>query len=107
MFSRARRRTLSFGLQTVLGLRQKGFFIPLRTAPAAATWSQRRFEGLAAQFAAAEPTFAAHLARIDTFAEDLAVLAGPPPEPRFDQTWFPRLDAAALYTFVRDKRPAR
>jgi len=107
MLSRARRRTLSFGLQTVLGLRQRGFFIPMRTAPAARDWARRPFAALAPAFVEAEPVFRAHLARIEANAAALARLCGPPPEPRFDQTWFPRLDAAALYAAVADLRPAR
>ena len=107
MLSRARRRTLSFGLQTVLGLKQRGFFIPMRTAPAAAPWAARSYAALHDIFAAAEPAFRAHLAAIEAHREALLVLNGPPPEPRFDQTWFPRLDAAALYTLVRTRRPTR
>ena len=34
-----------------------------------------------------------------------AIGDAPPPEPRWDQDWFPRLDAAALYVFVREARP--
>ncbi|WMS44751.1 class I SAM-dependent methyltransferase [Acuticoccus sp. MNP-M23] len=107
MFSRAQRRTVSFGLQTVLGLRQKGFFIPMRGAASAAGWADRPFTALAAKFRAAEPAFLAHLDAIDGFADDLAAIKGPPPEPRFNQTWFPRLDAAALYTAVRTLAPRR
>ncbi|MEM8855644.1 MAG: class I SAM-dependent methyltransferase, partial [Pseudomonadota bacterium] len=107
MLSRGTRRTLSFGLQTVLGIRQKGYFIPSRTAPAAAAWSQRPYKALTQTFDAARQRFADHLALIDGFNEDLAVLDGPPPEPRFDQTWFPRLDAAALYALVRHHAPHR
>lgn len=107
MLSRGTRRTVSFGLQTVLGIRQKGYFIPSRTAPAAAGWSQRSYAALRHAFDTARPAFADHLALIDGFAEDLAVLDGPPPEPRFDQTWFPRLDAAALYALVRGRAPSR
>lgn len=107
MFSRARRRTVSFGLQTVLGLRQKGFFIPMRGAAEAAAWAGRPFTAMADKFRAAEPAFQAHLDAIDGFANDLAAIDGPPPEPRFNQTWFPRLDAAALYTAVRTLAPRR
>ncbi|MFP4361978.1 MAG: class I SAM-dependent methyltransferase, partial [Alphaproteobacteria bacterium] len=32
---------------------------------------------------------------------------GPAPAPRFAQDWFTGLDAAALYTLVRDRRPRR
>lgn len=105
MLSRARRRTLSFGLQTVLGLRQRGYFIPLRNAPAAAPWAARPFAALGERFRAAEPAFLDHLAVIERHSDDLARIGGPPPEPRFDQTWFPRLDAAALYATVRAFAP--
>ena len=37
----------------------------------------------------------------------LKAIDGPPPEPRWDQDWFPRLDAAALYVFVRETAPSR
>ncbi|WP_108660498.1 class I SAM-dependent methyltransferase [Acuticoccus kandeliae] len=105
--TRAQRRTLSFGLQTVLGIRQRGYFIPMRNAPASADWSRRPFDALRPAFAAAEGEMRAHIARIDALAADLELLKGPPPEPRFDQSWFPRLDAAALYAMVRHMRPQR
>lgn len=109
MLSRARRRTLSFGLQTVLGLRQRGYFIPLRHAPAAAPWAGRTMDALRPVFAAAEGSITAHLGAIEAYTPALAALTPerPPPEPRFNQTWFPRLDAAALYTLVRDTGPSR
>ena len=37
----------------------------------------------------------------------IAIGADAPPEPRWDQDWFPRLDAAAAYAIVRITRPAR
>ena len=105
--TRGGRRTLRFGLQTVLGLADRGFFIPQRSASAAALWANRDSEPIRALFQAAEPAFKAHLAAIDAVADDLLRLDGPAPEPRFTQTWFPRLDAAALYAFVRRHKPAR
>lgn len=36
-----------------------------------------------------------------------AIGADAPPAPRWDQDWFPRLDAAATYAIVRMTRPAR
>jgi predicted O-methyltransferase YrrM len=33
--------------------------------------------------------------------------AAPPPAPRWNQDWFPRLDAAAAYAVVRESRPRR
>ena len=45
---------------------------------------------------------------IEELAPDLiAIGAGSPPAPRWDQDWFPRLDAAAAYAIVRMTHPAR
>lgn len=107
MLTRARRRTLRFGLSTVLGLGKRGYFIPMRNAAASAAWEGRAYAALRPRFDAAAPVFRDHLARIDTLRPDLEVLRGPPPQPRFDQSWFPRLDAAALYALVRETRPGR
>lgn len=58
--------------------------------------------------ASGEPAFAAHLAAIESLAPALQAIGGaPPPAPRWNQDWFPRLDAAAAYAMVRRHRPAR
>ena len=58
--------------------------------------------------ASGEPAFAAHLRAIEALAPALqAIGAAPPPAPRWNQDWFPRLDAAAAYAMVRRHRPAR
>jgi hypothetical protein len=45
---------------------------------------------------------------IEELAPALAAIgADAPPAPRWDQDWFPRLDAAAAYAIVRMTRPAR
>ena len=45
---------------------------------------------------------------IQDYAADLeAIGADAPPAPRWDQDWFPRLDAAAAYAIVRSTRPKR
>jgi predicted O-methyltransferase YrrM len=45
---------------------------------------------------------------IESYASDLeAIGSGPPPAPRWNQDWFPRLDAAAAYAMVRSTRPRR
>ena len=54
-----------------------------------------------------EPFFAV-LDRIESYAADLAAIgADAPPAPRWDQDWFPRLDAAAAYALVRSEPPRR
>jgi hypothetical protein len=48
------------------------------------------------------------LTSIEEFAADLeAIGSAPPPAPRWNQDWFPRLDAAAAYAMVRSLKPRR
>jgi hypothetical protein len=43
---------------------------------------------------------------IESYAAELEAIGGaPPPAPRWNQDWFPRLDAAAAYAMVRSTRP--
>ena len=45
---------------------------------------------------------------IEKYAAELESIGSePPPAPRWDQDWFPRLDAAAAYVMVRETRPRR
>ena len=103
---RGARRRLLFGLQTVLGLSRRGFFIPYARAdgvapPGPLAWVEARFE-------AALPAFMAAMDDIDGLAPALhAIGAEPAPEPRWDQDWFPRLDAAMLYALARRRPPRR
>jgi hypothetical protein len=48
------------------------------------------------------------LGLIEEYKEHLeAIGSAPPPAPRWNQDWFPRLDAAAAYAMVRNLRPRR
>ena len=48
------------------------------------------------------------LTSIEEYAADLeAIGAEPPPDTRWNQDWFPRLDAAATYAVVRATQPRR
>jgi hypothetical protein len=45
---------------------------------------------------------------VEQYAGELENIGSePPPAPRWDQDWFPRLDAAAAYALVRSTRPKR
>jgi hypothetical protein len=101
--SRGRLRRLGMGLATLCG-RPRGFFIPHRYA---ATVRPCAYPALEARFAACTEAFEAVLADIDRLGERLLRLRGPAPHPRFDQDWFPTLDAAAAYAMVCRARPAR
>lgn len=97
------------GLQTILGLRRQGFFIPYRYADGLAE-RQPVYTALAERFAAAETVFADLLRGSETYAADLLKIASEgaaAPAPRFDQSWFPTLDAVAAYTLVRQYGPRR
>ena len=86
--TRGARRLLLFGLQTVLGVTRRGFFIPYVRAdsiapPGPVGWVEARFE-------AALPTFVAVMDDIDGLAPALNAIGGEsPPEPCWDQDWFP------------------
>ncbi len=80
-----------------------GFFLPCRHAPAIrppATYPE-----LEPHLARHEPAFRATLALAERHAARLASMHGPAPQPRLDQDWFPRLDAAIAYALLRDRRP--
>jgi hypothetical protein len=92
------------GLPTVLGLKPKGFFLPYRYA---ASVQPIAYPALEPYFSAAEPNFAELIATIGTLSSDVAALSGKASGARFDQSWFPGLDALAAYAIVRDRRPRK
>lgn len=92
------------GLATVLGLRQQGFFIPYRHADLAVPGA---YPALESRFAANDARFLEFLAEIESWSPEFRMMSGPVPEPRFDQDWFPRLDAGAAYAMVRRAAPRR
>ena len=102
-------RRLRFGLATVLGLAQRGFFIPYRYAGALPPPGARPpYEAVAALLRRYEHDFRATVARLDDDARALrAIGSAAAPAPRWDQDWFPRLDAAVAYALIRRTAPRR
>lgn len=102
-------RRLRMGLNTVLGLKKEGFFIPYRYASSLPDAGDRRpYPAIAALMAAREEQFAGILDSLAAYADDFKTFGtAPPPDPRFEQDWFPRLDAAVAYAMVRQRKPAR
>ena len=101
---RERWRRLRFGLATVLGLRPLGFFIPYRYAGSV---EPADYSALRPPFEVASPRFDDVLAAVEACADDLRRIRDGAGPARFDQSWFPRLDAAAAYALVRREQPAR
>lgn len=107
-FGRAELRRLSLGLATLLMRRPRGFFIPHRYADRLPRAGERGpYDAIEDRFSSRRAAFEEGLALIDRHAGELAALGGPPPRPRWDQDWFPCLDAAFAYALVRERAPAR
>jgi predicted O-methyltransferase YrrM len=96
--ARGLRRRLALGLPTLLGLGTRGFFIPYRHAGDLPP--PQGYPALDGAFAAAAGVMRQRLA-------SLADLPARPRLARWDQDWFPRLDAAIAYDLVRERRPQR
>ncbi|MDH3235828.1 MAG: class I SAM-dependent methyltransferase [Alphaproteobacteria bacterium] len=114
MGPRERRRRLRFGFSTLLGLGRRGFFIPYRYADGVTPAGARpRYQAVSTVFRGCEGEFGAVLHAIESFGADLFGIGATPgevetpsPAPRFDQAWFPPLDAAAAYALIRERKPA-
>ncbi len=108
-------RRLRRGLPTLLGLQRRGWFIPYRyAATLPATGGSPPYEAIEALFATRRASFEAVLDLIDAAGPALDAIARKDmpadwtgPKPRFDQAWFPTLDACAAYALVRHHKPAR
>ncbi|MBL8831769.1 MAG: class I SAM-dependent methyltransferase [Rhodospirillales bacterium] len=98
-------RRLLFQAATLLGT-ARGFFIPYRHA--AKVRPPEAYPALARRFEAARSTFLGGLDAIAAHRDTLLAFgSGKPPAPRWEQDWFPGLDAAFAYALVRERRPRR
>jgi hypothetical protein len=109
---RARINRLVVAAARTLGL---GSYVVLDHPPAAANLPRYGYGGkpphaeLARLIEAHEDSYRASLELIATFEEDLAAIETEPAsplEPAWINPFFPGLDAAALYAFVRDRKPS-
>jgi len=99
-------RGARFAFLTAFGIARLGFFIPYRHAGRVPGPGTRAPYGpIERLFAAHEAVFQATLDRVEDQCQALESIGGRPPAPRWDQDWFPRLDAAVAYTLVRAARP--
>ncbi len=106
---RVRRRRLWFGLLTLFNLARRGFFIPYRYAGTLPDAGERpAYDAIEGLMNGYRPFFAEFLTDMTRYAGDFARIgADQPPQPRWNQSWFPRLDAAAAYSLVRTGAPKR
>ena len=103
------RRRLALGLPTVIGLKPRGFFIPYRRASEILADSPcGPYDAIESLFESRREVFTHWLSVLDEHALALQNFgATTPPEPRWMQDWFPRLDAAMAYSIVCNIQPKR
>jgi predicted O-methyltransferase YrrM len=97
---------MRFRLANAFGLGQYGWFIPYRYRAGSPPPSSPYPE---APFDAARPYIRQTLKQSASYSAHWPLMDGrdPSPAPRFNQDWFPGLDAALLYGLVRALKPAR
>jgi predicted O-methyltransferase YrrM len=100
-------RLLKMRLQTLLGIKRQGFFIPYRYADQLPkTGTLAPYDAILQLFNAKIDAHIQIINDIEKYAVELKNIgADGPPEPRWKQNWFPRLDGALSYTIVREMRP--
>jgi len=100
---------LAMGLTTLLSARPQGFFIPYRYAaglPAPGTLPA--YGSLNVIFESRRQAFLDLIIYFNKLKKNFDNIGkNEPPEPRWNQVWFPRLDAAAAYALVHRERPGR
>ncbi len=100
-----RLRRMRMMMQTALGLGSRGFFMPYRYAASARPATG--YPEIEARFEGAREGFAAILDHAAALRPVFEGFMGPPPAPRWDQSWFPTVDAAIACAIVDEARPAR
>ncbi len=97
------------GLATLMGGRHQGYFIPYRHAaslPQAGTLPA--YDGIEQVFAARQEAFQKLINNFNKYKPAIDNIGeNNPPRPRWDQSWFPRLDGLAAYALVRGRAPKR
>ena len=100
-------RLFRMGLSTILGLSPQGFFIPYRYTKELSLYKKQIvYSQLEILFAEKEDALIERIEVLKEFTEDLRKIGKDnPPQPRWDQDWFPPLDAAIAYSIVRTYKP--
>lgn len=99
---------LRLGIETVLGLKRSGFFVPYARARNVEKFEHAGYSALREKFDNSRGRMSALIEEIERHRADLLAITDlQPPQPRFEQDWFPRLDAAAHYVMVRKYKPKR
>ncbi|MDX1739183.1 MAG: class I SAM-dependent methyltransferase [Alphaproteobacteria bacterium] len=100
-------RRLHLGLKTLLTDSPKGYFIPYRYADGDIKPENRQPYGAVERvFEEKQPAFKEVMKDLLAWEQEFQGFnETKPPEPRWQQSWFPRLDAALAYHLVRKEKP--
>ena len=101
-------RLLKMALSTLLLGRKRGYFLPYRYAAAVPPLNPEICYGaIADTMQAAHPQLDANIAGAAEHLPRFNSLPDASQQARFEQDWFPRLDAVMAYSMVAQHRPAR
>lgn len=93
-------------VSTALGMTRRGVFVPHRYAHS--LLPDLPVPELEPLFRRAQPGMVDLLAEMEGYRDRWHAFSGAePPDPRWEQSWFPGLDGAAAYSMVRKHRPRR
>lgn len=94
-------------LLSAVGVREKGFYTPYDYLDSV-NWQAADYAAVRPMFAAAEGRFRSFLSAIDSHQSHFqAIRADDPLAPSWTSRFLPRLDAAAIYTFIASRQPPR
>lgn len=95
-----------YGLSTLFGLKKRGFFIPYLAAEICQDTLQPH-PHIKKLFQEKQKTFLSELKKLDKFMPYFHAIHkdGEAPHPRWNQDWFPRLDAMMLYMKLAQLKP--
>ncbi|OKH89746.1 class I SAM-dependent methyltransferase [Thalassospira sp. TSL5-1] len=102
-------RRWKLGLKTLFGKEPAGYFIPYRyAAQTAQTVGRPHYTTLEKQFTKYREDFKSWLLKAELYRDALVGFKqATPPDPRWEQGWFPGMDGMMAYVITRELRPQR
>lgn len=99
-------RKISFGLSTILNIKPMGYFLPYRYAKNAQPFDYPSVKSI---FDLNRDLFISYFNELSKYKKDILSIqkSSKHVEPRWEQSWFPRLDALMAYYFVRKFKPKK
>ncbi|WP_254424166.1 class I SAM-dependent methyltransferase [Thalassospira marina] len=102
-------RRWKLGLKTLFGKEPAGYFIPYRyAAQTSRAVGRPHYTALEQQFSRHRADFKSWLLKAELYRDALVGFnRATPPDPRWEQGWFPGMDGMMAYVMTRELRPRR